>query len=82
MTPQKSKDTILELLDELKNIMLGRSKKEILEKPILYRFVERLVQIVIQALLDLGSMLISALGLGKPESYVDMEINPHGERHY
>jgi len=37
-----------------------------------YRGVERLVQLVIQALLDLGVMLIAALGARKPASYRDV----------
>jgi len=39
-----------------------------------YRGIERLVQLILQALLDLGAMVISALGGPRPKSY--SEIGP------
>jgi uncharacterized protein YutE (UPF0331/DUF86 family) len=37
-----------------------------------YRGIERLVQLVIQALLDLGLMIIVALGWRKPRAYSEI----------
>jgi len=39
-----------------------------------YRGVERLVQLIIQALLDLGLMVIAALGGRRPEAYSEIGV--------
>lgn len=71
----RQREVLMGLVDELK-------------REASYRGIERLVQLVIQALLDLGLMAISALGLRKPASYRDIAtvleeagLLEHGDAH-
>jgi len=65
----------LKLVERLgKQVELIRSLVEELKTESSYRGIERLVQVVIQALLDLGIMAISALGGRRPSSYSDVGV--------
>jgi len=65
----------LKLVERLeKQVELIRSLVEELRAESSYRGIERLVQVVIQALLDLGLMAISVLGGRRPSSYSEIGV--------
>jgi len=65
----------LKLVERLeKQVELIRSLAAELRTESSYRGIERLVQVIIQALLDLGLMAISALGGRRPGSYSEIGV--------
>jgi len=65
----------LKLVERLeKQVELIRSPVEELRAESNYRGIERLVQMIIQALLDLGLMAISVLGGRRPSSYSEIGV--------
>jgi uncharacterized protein YutE (UPF0331/DUF86 family) len=74
------KELIIQKIDEMNKYvehlesMKKLSKKDFLEDKVNVFATERLLQITIECLLDIGNHIISKLGLGKPQVYRDIAL--------